>query len=340
VRALKTTRFAGVALLCLLMVGAVHGLSACAADHGAPPTDQVSPSGTAPGSYTIRGDGDVVAIPFGFYGMNLMVEASIDGRPINMLIDNGVLWDQLWFYGSALTDSLGIAREEAVHVDGAGEGEGLDSYTASGVSITFGDVSFSDQPAIITPEEQGLAAHFPGVAGQVCGAFFRHFVVEFDFDEQILRLYEPASYQYDGTGAAVEMTRDPSESYSVPVTLGLAGGRSVDTDLFIDLGGIYAASLVVDEAAGIERPDSEKVLLGYGASGEINGYRGRIESLKIGGHELTDVAAVFTESPEGPDFTNATIGLPALRRFNLAFDYFEGRLYLEPNTRFEEPFEE
>jgi hypothetical protein len=300
----------------------------------------VSLSGAAPGSYITRGDADSVVIPFEFYGMNLMVEASIRGWPVTMSIDNGVLWDELWFYGSALTDSLGIPREEAAYVDGAGEGSGLDSYTASGVSITFGDVSFSDQPAIITPEEQGIAALFPGVDGQVSGAFFKHFIVGLDFDRQVVVLHEPANYHYDGAGVSVEMTRDPSESYSIPVTLGLVGGRSVDTSLFIDLGGVYALSLVVDEAAGIDRPDSEKVLLGYGASGEINGYRGRIESLTVGPYTLTDVVAVFTEPPGGADFTNATIGLPALRRFNLVFDYFQGRLYLEPNTHFGEPSEE
>jgi hypothetical protein len=221
-------------------------------------------------------------------------------------------------------------------VDGAGEGEGVSSYSASGVAIAFGDVSFIDQPAIITPEEQGVAALFPGVDGQVSGAFFKHFIVEFNFDDQVIVLHEPAGYHYTGGGTAVPMTPHASEAYSIPVTLGLGDRRTLATDLFIDLGGVYALSLVVDEAAGIERPDSEKVLLGYGASGEINGYEGRIESLTLGGYMLADVAAVFTESPEGADFTNSTIGLPALRRFNLVFDYFGGRLILEPNSRFRE----
>lgn len=324
----------------LLVTAPIRGSQTAMAESARIHTDIVSLSGPGPGSYTIAGGADSAVIPFDFYGMNLMVEASVDGTPVKMLIDNGVLWDELWFYGSALTDSLGVEYEEATHIDGAGEGEGVDSYTASNMSISFGNVSFVNQPAVITPEEQGIAALFPGVDGQVSGAFFKHFVVELDFDRRVVVLHEPAGYRYDGGGVAVAMTRDPSDSYSIPVTIGLPGGRGIDTNLFIDLGGIYAMSLVIDEDAGIERPDSEKVLLGYGASGEINGYKGRVESLTIGGYTLPDAPAVFMEAPEGADHTNSTIGLPALRRFNVVFDYFRGLLYLEPNSHSSEAYEE
>jgi hypothetical protein len=331
---------ATAAVASLLIAGHIIAVPAEAADDDVAPFPPVSLSGAAPGGCVIPEGVDAVAIPFEFYGMNLLIEGSIDGTPVRMLIDNGVMWDELWFYGSALTDSLGIEREEPSYVDGAGEGSGLESYSASGVSIRFGDAWFTDQPAIITPEEQGIAALFPGVDGQVSGAFFKRFIVEVDFDAQVVILHEPAGYRYGGGGTAIPMTRDPSESYSIPVTIGLGGRRSLETSLFIDLGGVYAVSLVVDDAAGIHRPHSERTLLGYGASGEINGYRGRLESLTLDGYTLTDVTAVFTESPGGADFTNATIGLPALRRFNLVLDYFGGQLYLAPNTHFEEPFEE
>jgi len=296
--------------------------------------------GPPPGSYTIDGDARPVIIPFECFGMNLMVEAEMGGRPIKMLIDNGVMWDELWFYTSSLTDSLGVEYEQDLTVTGAGEGDGLDSMSASDVTIRFGDVEFTDQPAIITPEEQGIAAMFPGMAGQLCGCFFKHFVTEFDFDEQVVRLHDPATYEYDGAGVALPMTRDAVGSYSIPVTFEVEQGHPIDMDLFIDLGGIHVAHLVIDEQTGITRPDSERVLLGYGASGPVHGYQGTLPSVTLGGYTLTDAPAVFTEAPEGGGNTDMLVGLPAFRRFTVVFDYFRELLYLEPNGHFDEPYGE
>ena len=101
-----------------------------------------------------------------------MVDASMNDTDIKMLIDNGVMWDELLFYGSDHVDGLGMKYEGEVRVVGAGDdrSKGTDSYTASNVSISFGDITFHDQSAVITPKDSGWADFFPGVAGQVCGA--------------------------------------------------------------------------------------------------------------------------------------------------------------------------
>ncbi len=335
-----TFTVAAVVALAALMVSGCTGESTTG--ESAPSAALVTPEhlGPPPGSYAIDGDARPVVIPFEYYGMNLMVEAEMGGRPIKMLIDNGVMWDELWFYTNTLTDSLGIEYDQAMEVTGAGEGDGMDSYTASDVSIRVGDIEFTHQPAIITPEGQRISDMFPGMAGQLCGAFFKHFVTEFDFDEQNVILHDPAGYEYDGSGVAVPMTRDEVGSYSIPVTLGVEGGQLIDVDIFIDLGGVHVARLVIDEEAGIMRPGSERVLLGYGASGPIHGYKGVLESLTIGGYALVDPPVVFAEAPQGGDNTNMTVGLPAFRRFTVVFDYFRELLYLEPNGHFDEPYAE
>ncbi len=297
-------------------------------------------SGPAPGTYSIRNDRDKIILPFEFYGMNLMVKAKMNGININMLIDNGVMWDELLFYGSPQVDSLGMNYEGNVLVEGAGEGEGIDSFTASNVSLSFGDITFNGQVAVITPKEQGFADFFPGIAGQVCGAFFKHFIVEFNFDTQMMILHKPQNFKYEGKGNFVKMTRDSSGAYSIPVQIKQKDKQTIAYNLFIDLGGIYPVSLVINKKQGFDKPDSEKILLGYGASGEINGYKGILEQLRIANYELNEVMAVYTESSEESDHTNTTIGLPLLMRFNLVFDYFNEKVYLEPNRHFDEPYTE
>ncbi len=108
----------------------------------------------------------------------------------------------------------------------------------------------------------------------------------------------------------------------------------IDYSLFIDLGGIYPVSLAINDNDYIKKPDSEKILLGYGASGEINGYKDQIEQITIGDYVLSNIPSVFIEVIEKGDHTNTTIGLPALLRFN----HINEALYIEPNSRFNEPY--
>lgn len=302
---------------------------------------KISQLGTPPGSYTTVDDQDKFILPFTFYGMNLMVDASMNGIDIKMLIDNGVMWDELLFYGSDQVDGLGMDYEGQVLVVGAGDDrdKGTDSYTASGVSISFGPVTFHDQAAVITPKASGWAEYFPGVAGQVCGALFKHFVVEFDFDEQNLILHKPQTFQYQGKGSPVTMTRDESGAYAISVKVKMRDKPAVDYSLSIDLGGIDPVALVISEKYGIDKPGGDKAYLGHGASGEITGYREFLESVIIGDYELNDVPVVLTEADDDGDHTNKTLGLPLLMHFNLVFDYFNETLYLEPNEHFAGSFE-
>ena len=93
------------------------------------PEADTSQLGPAPGTYTVINDRNEFLLPFTFYGMNLMVDASINGTDIKMLIDNGVMWDELLFYGSDQVDTLGMKYEGEVRVVGAGDdrSKGTDS---------------------------------------------------------------------------------------------------------------------------------------------------------------------------------------------------------------------
>jgi hypothetical protein len=295
--------------------------------------------GSPPGQYFAEKEKNEYIIPFEFYGMNLMVDARMNNMKIKMLIDNGVMWDELLFYGGAIVDSLEIEVEGDILVTGAGEGDGMDSKTASNLSIAFGEVLFKDQNAVITTKESGFSDFFPGVAGQVCGAFFKHFVVEFNFDENNMILHKKETYKYKGNGKSLKMTRDTAGSYSIPINLKFKNKESINHQISIDLGGIDHIALPISSVHGFDKPNSEKIYLGHGASGEINGYLGEIELLNIAGYSFSEVPTIFVESDNVSDHTNTTIGLPLLMKFNLVFDYFNETLYLAPNSHFNESFE-
>jgi hypothetical protein len=338
---MKGLRMNKIRLLEILVAGLVLMLCPAQNMYASPVSD--SQLGPAPGTYVIAHDQETVVLPFHFFDMNLMVNARMNGKDIKMLIDNGVMWDELLFYGSDLVDGLGLQYEGNVRVTGAGDDQskGTDSLTAKGASLSFGDVTFHGQSSVITPKDSGWANFFPGIAGQVCGAFFKHFVVEFNFDKQTITLHKPGTFRYKGNGSSIVMRRDEGGGYKIPIQIVLdADADAIDDDLSIDLGGIDPVALVIGGKYDLQTASLPKVYLGHGASGEITGYREPLARVTIGGYEMKQVPAVFTESADGGNHTNKTVGLPLLMRFNLVFDYFNQTLYLEPNGHFDEPYEE
>ena len=284
------------------------------------------------GNYEIIDVSKEIQIPFEFYGMNIMVHSKINDIDVKMLIDNGVMWDELWFYGNDQVDSLGFTYMDDIKIEGAGEGEGIESKTASSVEMHFENVVFKNQTAIVSPKEQCFANFFPGMAGQLCGTFFKNFIVEFDFEQMLITLHKPEEFKYSGNGCEVKMYQDSSGSYSIPVTL-INNKKEINKEIFIDLGGIHSLSLVINQDFPVTE-SMEKLKNIYGASGPINGYKGNIDKIKIGKYDIENPEAVFIENQAGEDNTNLTIGLPLLRQFNLIFDYFNNKLYLEPNKQF------
>jgi len=301
--------------------------------------------GEGPGTYEIADGGVAATVPFEFFGMNLLIHGKMNGNKVKLLIDNGRLWDQVWFYDGE-ADSLGIHYldgAEAATVTGSGEGEGSTILEGHPVDIDLGSVRFFDQPSLISPPEAGWGGFFPGAAGQVSSMLFKHFVVTFDFDKSVMILTKPEAFEAAGRGEAMPMKLEASGAYSIPITLGMPDSDELEIRPDIDLGGIYPMHLVENDALAIRRPENAvKEHLGYGASGAVTGYKGYVAMVRVGGYTMNDVVTVFVEegSNTNPDIVKAgIIGLPLMKRFNITFDYFNMLMYFEPNESFDDSSE-
>jgi hypothetical protein len=289
--------------------------------------------------------GRATFVPFEFYGMNLLIRGKMNGRKVKLLIDNGRLWDQVWFYDGEV-DSLGIRYlkgGEDGRVVGTGEDGGSDILEGDPEDIYLPGVQFFDQPVLISPPEAGFGRLFPGIAGQVSSMLFKHFVVTFDFDRNLMILTKPEAFDAAAAGTPVPMKLAENGAYVLPMIFTMPDSEELELQMDIDLGGIYPLHFIENEAMHIVRPEgATKEHLGYGASGEITGYVGRIDAVRIGGHTLMNVKAVFSEEGANADtdiVKAGTVGLPLFKRFNLTFDYFNGLMYFKPNAGFGDPFE-
>lgn len=300
------------------------------------------PLGPPPGSYRITADDGVIKIPFEEFRSEIRMNAVINGQPARMLIDNGYLWDQLLMFGSPRVDALGLKYEEKIEVRGSGEGDPVVSSVARGVTVTFPGVEFYDQEAIVTPYVPGGPVLWEGSEGQVSAAFFKHFVVDINFDELVLTLIEPDEFRYTGGGVELPLEHLESGAWGMPCTLVMSDGRVIDRLVMWDIG--LNGALLFETNGPSQIPLPEKAVstsLGFGMQGETMGHVGRIRSIKIGTYAIEDVLAEFRSSAqnENTEYDDAMIGFALTKQFNVVFDYPHHRIFLEPNKNFGERIE-
>ena len=83
--------------------------------------------------------------------------------------------------------------------------------------------------AVITPYESGITTLWEGADGQVSAAFFKHFVVDIDFDEMVITLTPPESFRHEGGGRAVPLRPASFGSWTIPGEIVTVDGSTIST---------------------------------------------------------------------------------------------------------------
>ncbi|MDP8209188.1 MAG: hypothetical protein P9M05_00135, partial [Candidatus Stygibacter australis] len=113
--------------------------------------------GSGPGSYEIKSDTSEVRLNFEYFGENILIRGKMQGKEVKFLIDNGSLWDQVWFYaGEDETIGLRYKDDEEHSVTGIGKDGGSSIYDGEDIDIDFGEIIFHEQPCLISPPESGF----------------------------------------------------------------------------------------------------------------------------------------------------------------------------------------
>ena len=296
-------------------------------------TDEFS----GPGNYEIlKKDGPIV-IPFKFKDGKPVMKVKINGKKAHLMIDNGILWDEVWLFGSSLVEELNFLPEESGAIGGAGEGDPTAAYYAENISIKFKDIIFNEQPLIVSPPEAGFADIFSKADGQLCNTFFKHFVVEFDFEKNKVILHKPGEFVPYENGSVLTMVLNETDTHAIPMSFTTLDGKEYSGNTDIDFGGIYLFKVALNNQYQIEVPKNSEPIAAYGAQGKIDGYIGEIKNLSIGKFQFDNPKVAFGDKSTAyvhPD-NLGVIGLPLFMKFNIAFDYLNMVIYIEPNKTFD-----
>jgi hypothetical protein len=301
----------------------------------------IGASGHAPHSGSMatahRAPPPTASFPFVYDDGRLFVPVRLSGDTTRWFIfDTGV---GSTIVDAALAAQLGLTTTDAGTVTGAGAHRMRIGRTA-GMPVSVGGVALAPPSIEVAPLDSLVfpfsGLHAPGVIGS---QFFVEHVVEVDFDDHVIRVYDPATYEYQGAGAVIALDFVLGAP-SVSGTLTLPDGTRKPARLLVDLGA--KATLLVTEpfirATGLREafPRRVRATLGAGAGGETRYDFVRVPKLTLGQRDQAEIASfvagLSVENTLRSDEYDALLGAEFLSRYRVIFDYAHKRLILEPRS--------
>ncbi len=280
-----------------------------------------------------------VTIPFELVTRHIMLKVRINNsRPLSFVFDTG---DKVGIVDTEVAKELGLKLEGQLRIGGAG----ADTLPASFVkeaSWTLSGLEGFSQPVAIAMPLGRMAARFGQDFDGIIGSdFIKQFVVEVDYQNRVLKLYDKEKFTYSGTGESLPIQLNQMGHPIVDGEVTPQNGVSIKGKFVLDLGAggsLVLMSPVVSEhnllASGIK---TIKAIGVGGAGGQSTGQIGRVKSLQVGKFTITNPITLFSEDKAGAMASRAlvgNIGQMIASKFKVFLDYSHNRIILEPTSKF------
>lgn len=292
-----------------------------------------------------------VTIGFKLYNNLIVIPISINGSDtLNMILDTGVKNTLITSLQSNEEISLNYSR--TLRIGGLGEGESIEALASYGNTIKMDRAIGRGQEVLVLVEDIFFLSALLGtnVHGLIGHSVFKDFIVEIDYDKKRIKLHNQERFKRDylkrkksRKWTALPLTfRDEKPYLDLEITE--SDGSKSTVNLLIDSGASHTMALYYSANEELDLPEQRiRSFLGSGLSGEIHGYLGKLDELKIGEYILNEPIASYPDE-EGIkralvySARDGSIGADVLRRFKLFFNYSDSTLLLQPNKFFKDKF--
>ena len=295
--------------------------------------------------FSLTGGNTEVTIPFEVHNNLIIIPVVLNNAiPLKFILDTGVRTAILT--EKTISDLMQISYDRKISIVGGGGGDTVDAYIAHNVTLHLPGVQGKGQPILILAQDylrlkNSMGHNIHGILGY---EIFGRFVVKIDYVNRMLTLIEPAAFKPKRKDKAIPLTIEDTKPY-ISVMLTINDTTSVNSKLMIDSGASH--SLLLDAASHEDITIPEKVVdgkLGRGLTGDIEGYLGRVEKIRLEEFEFKNIIASFPDEVsyrsirEGTE-RNGTVGSGLLSRFYVTYDYLNSKLYLKKNKKYRVGFE-
>jgi hypothetical protein len=246
---------------------------------------------------------------------------------------------------------LSLKHLRKIKVKGLGTGIETEAYQSKGNRLVLGNavgsnaVGSNAELLILTNDIFMLSSKLgTTVHGLIGYDIFKNFIVEINYDTQILTLHNPAKYKpHKHKGTRLLLSIEHGKPY-IHATVTQDDSSKIDAKLIVDTGASHALSLEKTEGNHVKIPaQTIESYLGRGISGDIRGKIGRILGLQIDNFQFMDLPASYPDEQSIKNVTSmvrrhGNLGGEVLRRFHVFFDYTRQEMLLKPARKFKDPF--
>ena len=286
-----------------------------------------------------------IEIPFEQHNNLIVIPVTINRfLTLKFILDTGVetaiLTEKLY------ADVLDINYMREITIAGPGIIDSVQAYVANQATFGLpGGIIGQNMNMLVLKEDYLQLSENIGddVHGIIGYDIFSRFVVEINYDDNILTLHTPEKFKKNKKEVAVPIYLYRSKPF-IQATI-KQKDQKANLDIMIDTGASHAALLDYQNVDGINIPEERIVTrLGRGIAGEIPGYVGRMDSVKIDcfGFDRMLVSAPFEGAYNKVIKRGARIGTfggDLLTRFKVTFDYPNKQVYLRKGDEFKQKFE-
>lgn len=264
----------------------------------------------------------LASIPFELYGDLIYIKVSVNGsKPLSFNLDSGA---------SGCVVDLTLAKRLGLKTEGkaAGTGAGSGTYEitfAKNVNYDISGFKLAVESSYVIDLSGNISIMGRPLDGIIGYDLFARYVVIIDYDSRVLRLYEPQTYGYSGSGEIVPIVLKKKTPYFTG-KLKVAGREAADREFLIDTG---SGDSVDDDLVAESTAPKLEIIAGVGLGQEFKSVAGPVEWLKMGKLSVENAFGVSGRS---------MIGGQVLRRFRVIFDYSRGHMVLEPGRHYREAF--
>ncbi|MDX6613656.1 MAG: hypothetical protein QOD75_2842 [Blastocatellia bacterium] len=276
-------------------------------------------------------------IPLDIDNNIILMRVSVNGsKPLKFIFDTGASSSVI---NSQRAAELGLKSQGQARGNGTG-GAFQGSYT-KGVLLSVQGAEVSNQLLVSFPFPTVSDFEFDGVIGY---DFINQFVVEIDYQNKIMNLYDPQTYTYSGRGKVIPLLLTGRKTPLVRTKIILEGRAPVEGNLEVDTG--------ADNTFTINSPFVKKQGLlaaiskttqgkQNGAGGEQQLVVGRVKAMQFGQVIIKNPPIGLSQDTEGSGASQENDGLiggEIFRRFKVILDYSRKQMILEPNSSFNDPY--
>ena len=266
----------------------------------------------------------------------ILMQVRVNGsKPLKFIFDTGASHSGI---NSQRATELGLKTQG--NASGTATGGRIQGTIVRDVTLSVSGTEVSNQTMFSMPFPTVPGFEFDGVIGY---GFINQFVIEIDYLNKTMNLYDPRTFTYRGEGKDVPLLFDGGSIPSVLTRIIVEGRASVEARLVIDTGA--DGTLVINNPfvkkqqllAAMPKPEQDR---GRGLGGEERRLLGQVKSVQLGPFVMKDPPVVLSlETEVDSKDGDGVVGGEIFRRFKMIIDYSRKRMILEPNKSFNDPYE-